>query len=164
MGAARLRISSFPVIGRGGDAREWATSPTPATASHTWHNDSTAALNDGLIPTNSNDHSIARFSWWDHKGSEEWVQYDFEKPRRISATEVYWFDDTGAGQCRIPASWKLLYKSGDEWKEVSNPSTYANSKDTFNRTTFTPIEAKSLRLVAQLQPEFSGGILEWRVE
>jgi hypothetical protein len=164
MGAARLRISSFPVIGRGPDAKEWTNPPTPPTASHTWHNDTTTALNDGHIPANSNDHSIARFTWWDHKGTEEWVQYDFDTPRRISATEVYWFDDTGSGQCRIPASWKLLYKSGDEWKKVQSPTTYGTSKDTFNRTTFTPIETKSLRLVAQLQPQFSAGILEWRVE
>jgi hypothetical protein len=92
------------------------------------------------------------------------VQYDFDTPRKISAADVYWFDDTGHGQCRVPASWKLLYKSGEEWKEIPNPSTYGTAKDTFNRTTFTPIETKSIRLVAQLQPDFSGGILEWRVE
>ena len=70
MGAARLRISSFPVVGRGPDAKEWTNPPTPPSASHTNPSDTTTALNDAVIPKNSNDHSIARFTWWDHKGSE----------------------------------------------------------------------------------------------
>jgi hypothetical protein len=164
MGAARLRISSFPVIGQGADAKEWVNPPPPPTASHTNPSDTTTALNDGKIPINYNDDSVPRFTWWDHKGTEEWVQYDFGTPRKISTAEVYWFDDFGRGQCRVPASWKLLYKVGDNWKEVPNPTKYGRSKHTFNRTTFTPIEAKSIRLVAQLQPDFSGGIWEWRIE
>jgi len=39
MGAARLRISSFPVIGEGAEARPWRAPPEPAfraTASHCW--------------------------------------------------------------------------------------------------------------------------------
>jgi len=31
----------------------------------------------------------------------------------VKACEVYWFDDTGRGQCRVPESWKLLYCDGD---------------------------------------------------
>jgi len=30
--------------------------------------------------------------------------------------------------------------------------------------TFNPVETQALRLEVQLQPEWSGGILEWRVE
>ncbi|HEV8606703.1 MAG TPA: beta-L-arabinofuranosidase domain-containing protein [Tepidisphaeraceae bacterium] len=164
MGAARLRISSFPVLGHGPDAKGWTIPPTPPTASHTNPSDTTTALNDNKIPETSNDHSIPRFTWWDHKGAEEWVQYDFDAPRKISAAEVYWFDDTGAGQCRVPASWQLLYQDGDQWKPVANPTPYGTSKDTFNRTTFTPIQTKSLRLQAHLQPTCSAGILEWKIE
>lgn len=43
-------------------------------------------------------------TWWDHRGSAEWVQYDFAAPKKISSAEVYWFDDAGEGQCRVPQS------------------------------------------------------------
>ncbi len=37
-------------------------------------------------------------------------------------------------------------------------------KDKFNRAEFEPVTTKQLRIVVGLQPEFSGGILEWRVQ
>jgi hypothetical protein len=36
--------------------------------------------------------------------------------------------------------------------------------DHFNRVAFAPVETKALRLEVQLQPGWSGGILEWKVE
>ncbi len=134
------------------------------TSSHTWMTDSEKALNDGIDPESSNDQSVPRFTWWDHKGTREWVQYDFQKAEKLSETAVYWFDDTGAGGCRVPQSWKLLYKSGGEWKEIPNPGKYGVAKDQYNTTAFGPVETTSVRLEVQLQPEFSAGVLEWRVK
>jgi hypothetical protein len=83
----------------------------------------------------------------------------------MRAMEVYWFDDEpGGGECRIPASWKLLYRAGDTWKEVPNASGFGTVKDQFNRTTFDPVTTNGLRLEVQLKPGFSGGILEWKIE
>ena len=123
-----------------------------------------AALNDQYEPKDSNDHSNRFFHWWPRKGTEEWVQYDFKRKEKISAVEVYWFDDTGRGECRIPESWRLMYREGDLWKPVANASPFGVAKDTFNRTTFEPVETNGLRLVVQLPPNFSTGIHEWRVE
>jgi hypothetical protein len=36
--------------------------------------------------------------------------------------------------------------------------------DQYNRVTFEPITTSALRIEAQLQPNWSGGILEWQVE
>jgi hypothetical protein len=164
MGAARLRIASFPVIGAGPDAREWAAArPAPVTASHCWENDSVEAVVDGLVPRHSNDQSIPRFTWWNHRGTVEWLEWSFPKPRKVGGVEVYWFDDTGAGSCRVPQSWKLLYRAGDAWKPVENPAAFGTRRDQWNRVTFTPVEANGLRIEVQLQPGFSGGVLEWRV-
>jgi len=49
----------------------------------------------------------------------EWVQYDFSKPTTVSSVKVYWFDDTGQGECRIPESWQVLYRAGHSWKPVA---------------------------------------------
>jgi len=166
MGCARLRISAFPTVGSGPDAHEWKQplKALPATASHCWAGDTVAALSDKLLPANSNDHSIPRFTWWDHKGTTEWVRYDLEQPSRVSGAAVYFFDDTGRGGCRTPKSWRLLYKDGEKWKPISNASGYGVEKDKFNSVKFDPVSTTSLRLEVQLQPDFSGGILEWRVD
>jgi len=134
-----------------------------ATASHCNSSDTVDALSDGLEPERSGDDEIPRFTWWDHRGTTEWVQYDFAKPKSISASEVYWFDDTGKGQCRAPASWKLLYKSGEVWVPLGATGNGPGKKDAWDRVEFPAVETKALRLEAQLQHDFSGGILEWKL-
>ncbi|MCK4660869.1 MAG: glycoside hydrolase family 127 protein [Phycisphaerae bacterium] len=133
------------------------------SASHCWRNDTVSALNDGTLPTSSGDQGIPRMTWWDHKGASEWVQYDFPKPIKVTAVEVYWFDDTGRGHCRMPQSWRLLYRDGGVWKPVKNPGGYGVEKDRFNKTMFDAIHTDAVRLEVQLRPGFSGGVLEWRV-
>jgi hypothetical protein len=166
MGCARLRISSFPTVGTGPDAHQWKEppQPVPATASHCWGNDTVAALSDELLPRSSNDQRIPRFTWWDHKGTTEWVRYDFERPKTITGSSVYWFDDTGGGGCRVPVSWRLLYRDNGRWTEVSNAIGYGVEKNKFNKVKFDPVRTKALRLEVQLQPGYSGGILEWTVD
>lgn len=169
MGAARLRIASFPVIGSGDDAHQWEApqvakpSPYKISASHNFQGDSLEAMADTLEPESSSDHEIPRFTWWDHRGTPEWVQYDFPEERTVTFVDVYWFDDTGKGECRIPESWKLLYKEGDEWKPVKNPTATAIAVDQWNTLKFEPMKTSALRIEAQLQENFSGGVLEWRV-
>lgn len=134
-------------------------------ASHVNATDSLEAMNDERIPSSSKDHSIPRMTWWDHRGTEEWVAYCFSKPRRITSVEVYWFDDTGRGACRVPAEWQLLWLDGKEWKPVqlSEGSTYQTALDKFNRVSFNLVRAHEIKLQVKLKDGFSGGILEWRV-
>jgi hypothetical protein len=134
-----------------------------ASSSHCWPSDSESALNDNVLPQNSNDHEIPRFTWWDHRGTTEWVAYEFTRPKTLSKAEVYWFDDTGRGFCRVPASWRLSWKDGDEWKPVATSSTCGVEKDKLNAVSFQPVTTTAIRLEAQLQPDVSGGILEWRL-
>lgn len=134
-----------------------------ATSSHCWPPDSVAAVNDQAEPANSNDHSIPRLTWWDHKGTAEWLQYDFEKPTKVCAVEVYWFDDTGRGGCRVPESWRLLYQDGEQWKPVDTQDSFGVAKDRYNPVSFAPVTTGGLRIELQLQPKFSGGVLEWKV-
>lgn len=122
------------------------------------------AINDLREPKTSRDRYKAHFDWWPAKGTNQWVQYDFPKPARVSAVEVYWFDDTGIGECRIPKSWRVLFHQNGEWKPVANPSGYGVEADRYNRATFDPVETDGLRLDVVLPENFSSGILQWRVE
>lgn len=177
MGAARLRICSFPTVGSDTSAHAWqAVNLPPAaafkvSASHT--RDSLEAPNDGLAPDRSNDGGMPRLTWWDHKGTTEWLQYDFDKPRSVSSTSVFWFDDGNAGLCRTPAAWRILYLADGRWKPVKltegqwkaleGHEEYAAKKDEYNAVRFEEVKTEGLRLEVKLQENYSGGVFEWKV-
>ena len=133
------------------------------SASHCHKSDAVRAMNDQIDPPDSGDLNVPRHTWWPHLGTAEWVQYDLAAAATVSSVEVYWFDDRKTGQCRVPASWRLLARVGDKWRPVTGASTYAVKLNAFNRVTFDPIETSALRIEVQLQKDFSGGVLEWRV-
>jgi hypothetical protein len=122
------------------------------------------AIHDLFEPENSNDHSHGYLHWWPKKGTSEWVEYEFEKPATISETSVYWFDDTGEGECRVPASWKAFAKAGDKWLPMKNVRAYGVAKDAYNTVRFVPVTTTGLRLEIQLPEKFSAGIQEWKVK
>lgn len=126
--------------------------------------DSITALSDQRPPKNSLDKSAGIVHWWPKKGTSEWLQYEFAEPQQVRAVEVYWFDDTGVGECRVPASWKVLARRDGQWQEVSQPSAYGREKDGYNRCEFDAVTTDGLRLEIQLQEGWSTGVHEWRVE
>lgn len=168
MGAARLRISAFPVIGDGADAHVWVAPQRPkrlykATSSHCYHGDTVAAVADDIEPKHSNDQSIDRHTFWPHRGTKEWLQAEFKTPRMVRAAELYWFDDTGRGKCRVPASWRLLYRGNEQWLPVDTSDEFGVARDRYNKVTFKPVTTDALRIEVQLKPDFSGGVLEWNI-
>ena len=132
------------------------------SASHCNGQDTVGALNDGIVPRNSADQSLPRMTWWMHLGTLEWVQYDLDKPATLNTVRVYWFDDHGG--CRLPKSWRLLYRDGETWRPIENTSDYTTKPDGYNQVTFKPVSTSALRLEVQLRPNVSGGILEWKLD
>src|SRR5688572_7162695 len=137
---------------------------------------------DGEEPSNSAD-SSAYFDWWPVQGWSpacdeppapqrqrrqcsklEWVEMAFAKPSTVSQSEIYWFDDTGRGGVRVPASWRLLYKDGDAWKPVQTSEASGVARDAWNRIAFTPVTTTALRLEVVMQPQYSAGLQEWKVK
>jgi len=165
MGMARLRISSFPVIGNGADAREWPLVLARASASYENGKDKLEAIYDGIEPKSSNDTKIPRFTWWDHKGTEEWVQYEYDRPREMSGVKVYWFDDAPTkGECRLPAGWLVLCRVNGQWTAPGIDNIDTIVKDGYSTITFDPVQADAIKIVVQLRKGYSAGILEWKVE
>ena len=170
MGAARIRISAFPTVSTSPDAAQWSPPKLPqrlydATASHTWGSDSVDAVADAIDPANSNDHAVARHTFWPRRGTTEWLQAGFDEPREASGVSVYWFDDRhSGGQCRVPASWRVLYRDGDAWTPVATSDPFTTERDQFNTVTFEAVRTDALRLEIQLQPDYSAGVLEWAID
>ncbi len=133
------------------------------SASHCWVSDTVAALHDQRLPKRSSDQNLPRFTWWDHRGTTEWVQYDLAEPTEVDQVAVYWFDDTGVGRCRLPRHWSVQYRKDGRWVPVDVIESDPITADRFNRQRFRPVRTDALRIVVQLQEGFSGGILEWQV-
>jgi DUF1680 family protein len=145
--------------------------PTPTTTSlaqpstsHCWVSDTVEAINDLKEPASSNDESLSRLTWWDHRGTAEWAQLEFPEPRKISSVAVYFFDDSGQGQCRVPASWRVVYRVDGEWKSVVEHGEYVAEMDKYSRVEFDAVTTDAVRVEVQLQDDFSGGILEMKFE
>jgi len=134
------------------------------SASHLYERDSLTALHDRLEPKDSSDHSLPRATFWPHKGTQEWVQYEFAEPRSVAGVAVYWFDDSmRSGGCRAPKSWKLLYRTGGEWREIATDRPPGVALDQPNELRFDPLRTDGLRIEVQLEDKASAGLLEWKV-
>lgn len=120
------------------------------------------AINDGEEPRSSAD-PTPYFDWWPRRGGTEWVEYAFAEPSTVSRAEVYWFDDTGRGSVRVPASWRILYKDGDVWTPVETADAYGVARDRYNAVTFKPVTTSGLRLEITAQKEWAVGVQEWKV-
>lgn len=121
-----------------------------------------SAINDGKEVTASSKHPGQLCHFWPHKGTTEWIQYTFPQTEPVNGVEVYWFDDTGFGECRPPAEWHIEYLEGASWKRIESDG-YSKTLDKWIRVAFPSVTAKAMRLVMKLQPNWSVGLHEWRV-
>ena len=155
--------------------------PTPfptvaamSTLTHSPSNKNIHNIVDGEDPTSSDD-PASYFDWWPRNGcpsaqqgrpcsNGEWIEMMFAQQTSVSRTQIYWFDDTGHGGVRVPKSWRLLYRDGNEWKPVSARGPYETAKDRYNVVEFTPVTTSALRLELTMQPEVSAGVQEWIVK
>lgn len=133
--------------------------------SHVNPTDSVGALFDGVCPPEGKPKpNMRRFTFWDHRGTEEWIRVALPEVETMKGVEVYWFDDESVrGNCRAPASWKVQVRSDAqaEWADVE--AEYPLRKDGWSRAEFkTPVSAKEIRLNVKLLPRFSSGAYEMR--
>lgn len=122
-------------------------------------------VNDQWEPRRSSDISKPYHYWWLKQGTEESIAYEFDKPETVSNVQVYWLDfDHYDGDFRVPASWRLFYKTDDgNWKEVDGHSAYGCARDRYNSVDFKPVTTTGLKILAKLQQGKSGGVIEWKV-
>jgi uncharacterized protein len=141
-----------------------------ASASHVNPGDTLDALSDGITGSGPADRSVPRFTWWDRRGTKEWVQYEFKAPAKVGAVKVYWFDDTTVGGgCATPGVWQVTYRDGGDWKPVkykgaaSDTAKQGTGPGPVETRIFEPVETSAMRLEVTLPRGQSGGVLEWQV-
>jgi len=144
-----------------------------------------SALNDGFEPTDSFDRShgiytlrveapnIYTLGSGPANPERPWVQYDWPSPIRINKVEIYWAVErplSGAlpgtasiRRVQVPESYRILYWNGSDFVPVDRAEGLGAKPDTFNTTTFAPVETSKLRLEVALHQAMPAGILEWRV-
>ncbi|MBI5011109.1 MAG: hypothetical protein HZB98_15965 [Bacteroidia bacterium] len=122
------------------------------------------AVFDQIIPLYPGDRSPSNFNWWPSRNQWEFIEYDFQKPERISKAKVYWFDDGPDGGCRIPAEWEVLYLNGNIWEPVKARNRYKVTKDGLDSLMFDPVVTSSVKLKFLMKRNYSAGIYEWIIE
>lgn len=175
-GVGLTAVPNYARLNRGGSSQVWLVedpvragldplaSRADLTVSFARGGMDPAAVNDGLAPRDEKDHAAPNFDFWPHKGTEEWLQYAFDRPVEVKACTVWWFDDTGRGECRLPDSWRLTYQKPDgAWAPVEVASAYPIAKGRPCEVTFRPVVASALRLAVRLPPAYSSGVFEWTV-
>ncbi len=125
---------------------------------------SLSAINDRLVPKDEDDRSIPYFHWWPNKQSTEWLAYEFPQSSKVQNCTVYWFDDGPWGGCRVPKSWRILYKNpSGQWEPVTGADRYPSVKGEACTVNFDPVETTALKLEITLPDDNSAGIYEWEV-
>jgi DUF1680 family protein len=142
-----------------------ATLASEATIASSHQAASLSAINDRLIPNDENDRSIPYFHWWPKNNTTEWLSYQFAQPSLVQSATVYWFDDGPWGGCRVPKSWRILYKDdAGEWVPVSGADRYPIVKGEACTVNFTPVETTAVRLEVTLPEDNASGLFEWSVK
>jgi len=136
-----------------------------ATISYSYKNpgDTETALNDGVLDPN-----VARFTWWSHQGTDEWIQYDLPQSTTIGRSDVRWFEDASqGGGCDYPQTFSHEYWNGSTWQPMQMTHDYMNMIDLYGGhfaiLRFTPVTTSKIRLKVTLRPGKSAGITEWRL-
>ncbi len=147
-------ITHFPTL-PGLEAR------VKASASYAYDS-SLPYLNDGIDPMNSADRGSNAFRLHPHKGTTEWIVYEFDSPIKTSSVEVYWLQDGSYG---LPVAWSLSWQKSDgTWIPVNNTTPFIIEPDHFNQLKFKSVQTKALKLEMTLSKDLPGGIIEWRVK
>ena len=127
--------------------------------------DPVLTANDGLAPTRSTQNKTPRFTYWNVKGTTEWLQYEFPEKREVSAGEVYWLREYWSGGNKLPKAWRLKWlDTNGKFQPVKAKGAYGIAEDKFNRVEFDPVETTAIRLEFDISDSNTTGIHEFRLD
>lgn len=107
----------------------------------------TRSLNDELVRPNPLPPDMWG-TWTANNPAQQWVQYSWDQPMRVSGSSIDFWSDQPAGSgvgVAPPESWYLEYFADGSWHEVPNPSGYPTSTSGFQDTTFDAVTTTQVR-------------------
>lgn len=132
-----------------------------------------AALNDRRVGPCSNFRATPRFVFPEKSTGRQWIEYEWDAPRKLSRAAVYWALDTPVpvywrdrsrgGLLKLPKSWRLLCKHGDAWRPIETRDPYALQPDHDNEVRFTPVTTSAVRMEIEIS-DSPCGIQEWLID
>ncbi|MHA0856133.1 Ig-like domain-containing protein [Paenibacillus sp. CMAA1364] len=159
------QVGSERNIARAKEGYDYPKAEASFTNSGPASKDRIEAINDGVI--SYGDEPSNRWSNWQRTPRlADWVSITFGDfgpvVHGVNNMEIHWFSDSGTA---VPASFKIQYKSGDTWVDVtnvqSNPSTPTGGKG--NVYSFDMVQTSALRVDMTSQSVKSLAITEINV-
>lgn len=139
-----------------------------ASASYCFGNDDVRQMSraNDAPGRRSNDMTKPRFTWHPQKNAQQWAQYEWDEPRLIEESRVFWYDDRfePRGECTLPVSWRLLYREDETGAWLPLRTVYpAARRSEWSTLRFPPVRTTALRITAQCEQGYSAGICHWKV-
>lgn len=118
-------------------------------------------INDSYIPSNNPGIEVPDFNFWPLSKSNEWIQYQFDKPVNISKTEIYWaFKEN---EIEYPKSWGLSYLKNGKWIKINGSYKEVGADGKPSIISFPFIHTTAIKLHLEIG-ERTAGLYEWIVE
>ena len=125
-------------------------------------------LNDGLTPTNTgpvrvnNRPQQPQQQQMQQRGPQvQWLQYEWIQPVKTGEIAVFWWN--WENTLPLPATYRIQYWDGTEFKSVSNATGLGVVSNEFNTTTFDEVETTRLRIEVDSFPRLNTALIEWQV-
>ncbi|MEV4808858.1 family 43 glycosylhydrolase [Micromonospora avicenniae] len=129
------------------------------------------ALNDEIVRLNPLPPDMWG-TWTGNNPPQQWVQYTWDQPMRISGSQIEFWNDSPQGSgvgVAAPASWRIQYWDLDagQWADVPNPSGFPTGTRGFQDTSFDPVTTTQVRAVFDASTNGSTysavAVEEWKV-
>ncbi|WP_438941273.1 family 43 glycosylhydrolase [Micromonospora craterilacus] len=129
------------------------------------------ALNDEIVRSNPLPPDMWG-TWTGNNPPQQWVQYTWDQPMRISGSQIDFWNDQPQGSgvgVAAPARWRIQYWNLDtgQWADVPNPSGFPTSTQGFQNTTFDPVTTTQVRAVFDASTNGSTysavAVEEWKI-
>jgi len=125
------------------------------------------ALNDGIVRSNPLPPDMWG-SWSEHNPARQWIQYEWAKRVTLDGSRIRFWSDQPAGSkvgVASPATWRLEYWSGQNWRPVKSVGGYPTTDSKFVEVSFQPVTTRCLRAVFDASGEggqYAGvAVQEW---
>ena len=129
------------------------------------------ALNDEIVRANPLPPDMWG-TWTGNNPPQQWVQYTWDQPMRISGSQIDFWNDQPQGSgvgVAAPAKWRIQYwnLAIGQWADVANPSGYPTLTQGWQNTTFDPVTTTQVRALFDASTNGSTysavAVEEWKV-